>query len=205
MDDLDHFPSAGQAALKEVHMSRVMRAKEKTMDELKSILGRISLTLGSLKETEEQVSSLSPDTQEEMLREEKARRRERIRKKIMKRRKRQKELQIEKEKNALQGAEKEKLDSKEEVLQEDQNGEYQGETIPVSDDNGDEKGRDDVTDDEKGRDDAADDDDDWCSLSSDELDQYDSDFSDISSDEDDEQLLTLQPKSSIERLVSILS
>ena len=188
MYDLDHFPSAGQAALKQVHMAQTMRAKEKTMDELKSILQRISFTFDTLKEAEEEiVASLSPENHHEMHMQAKAMRRERIRKKIMKRRRRQKEQK--KAKKALlseQSGDKGTNQTSESNRDVEDTVNQAGGTKMKKDENGDLMTTTDIV--------VSSDEDDWKSLASDDLDQCaSSEFSDISSDEDD--LQPLQPKS----------
>lgn len=225
MYDIDYFHSAGQTTLKEIQMSETMRVKERTMDQLKSILGRISFTLGNLKEDEEQrtVISLTPESQEAKLLEAKQLRRERIRRKIMKRRKKQKEQQQSKIQKSGKGivsrdeTKKQKLGSNTDIDTESQEFEIDA----VGKETTRDKGGQDRADDESVREgsgemqdtkdqqvdsdrrDNQDSDEDWSSVSSGELDQYDSsDFSDISTDEEDEVVLA-QPQSSIAALVNL--
>lgn len=173
--DINDFQLSGNSALKQVHIAQAMRAKERTMDELNSILGRISYTLGELREENDSTDSCSPTEQEKQRLEEKESRRRRIRKKIKKRRKKQKQ----------------KHDS-----QIPRKGD-----IPSPDvENKDHKIEGYELEEEKEKDQTSDEDD-WCSMSSSELDNYDSNFSDISTSSDDDNANNNQPKSKVELMV----
>lgn len=264
MYDADYLPSSGQTALKNVEVAQAMRQKERTMDELKSILGRITFTLTTLKEAEKELKvSLTPDACIEVhdaFLEERLARRERIRKKIIKRKKQN--LQKEEEERKLKAARKnlnskqdtgsnktttengqkdteqpnapakthtdkthgQYLNSKQDTNNKEtsnENGKKTNAPAPKHTDAQPEQPEKKNTEidaqgvnDEDGvvgngeiveNGDVEMEDDDWCSLDSEELDEYDSsDLNDISSDEDDQPTMQqLKPKSSIEVLVSL--